>query len=153
MILPPVRVHGTAVACGEHGLLIIGAPGSGKSALALDLVALGAVLIADDLVEVQPGECPKLAYPATAPRHLCGMIEARGFGLVRVPHAISASLTLAIDLDQRTDERMPDPLTMSIAGATTPKLRTPATLQPAAVLAILTAGGLTEFDPRALAHT
>ena len=42
------RIHGTSIALGENGLLIIGESGSGKSDLALRLIDSGATLISDD---------------------------------------------------------------------------------------------------------
>lgn len=67
-----VRVHGT-------GVLILGAAGSGKSALALELVSRGHQLVADDAVELRAannrltGQCP---------RALRGLLEVRGLGIL-----------------------------------------------------------------------
>jgi len=44
-------IHASCVAVDGKGLLITGASGSGKSALALQLMAFGAHLIADDRVK------------------------------------------------------------------------------------------------------
>ena len=63
------------------GVLIEGAPGSGKSALALELVSRGHRLIADDAVEIRRkdahliGICPPL---------LSGFIEVRGLGVLDI---------------------------------------------------------------------
>ena len=46
------NLHGSAVAFGARGLLILGGSGSGKSSLALRLVQHGAALVADDRVEI-----------------------------------------------------------------------------------------------------
>ena len=63
--------------------MICGTPGSGKSTLALELMALGAELIADDGVlidlETAPGTVPFLQRPDTA----TDLIESRGIGLLR----------------------------------------------------------------------
>ena len=48
----PDTIHASAVALGPVGLLIMGASGSGKSSLALELMARGAKLVADDQVVV-----------------------------------------------------------------------------------------------------
>src|SRR5680860_706999 len=45
-------LHATSIAINGCGVLIRGAPGSGKSSLALQLMALGGVLIADDRTHV-----------------------------------------------------------------------------------------------------
>ena len=45
-------LHATCVAVDGRGLLILGPSGSGKSALALQLIALGAQLVADDRTRV-----------------------------------------------------------------------------------------------------
>ncbi|PIY73077.1 MAG: serine kinase, partial [Rhodobacterales bacterium CG_4_10_14_0_8_um_filter_70_9] len=72
-----------AVAGKARGLLILGASGAGKSALALELIALGAALVADDQVALRRvGE----AVVAAPPPPLAGLIEARGLGLLRMPH-------------------------------------------------------------------
>ena len=52
--MPPAEsgdltVHGTTVARAGRAVLILGASGTGKSALALQMIALGARLVADDL--------------------------------------------------------------------------------------------------------
>src|SRR5262245_61986603 len=78
----PLLVHGSAVAWGGRGLLILGASGRGKSALALALTATGAALVADDRVEiVRRGR----ALVARAPAALAGLVEARGIGILPVP--------------------------------------------------------------------
>ena len=41
-------LHASTVAIAGRGLLILGASGAGKSALALSLIALGAMLVADE---------------------------------------------------------------------------------------------------------
>ena len=43
-----------AVAWCGRGILLLGAPGSGKTALCLELLAAGAYLVADDLVRLEP---------------------------------------------------------------------------------------------------
>lgn len=48
----PRRVQCTAVAISGRGVVLTGAPGAGKSDLALRLISEGATLIGDDVVEV-----------------------------------------------------------------------------------------------------
>ncbi len=81
-------VNGTAVAVDGKAVLLTGAPGTGKSDLALRLVEGGALLIADDLVELRrAGDDLLASFPADAPAELRGRIEARGLGIVAVPAA------------------------------------------------------------------
>lgn len=101
----PLSVHATAVAIDGLGVLIDGASGAGKSTLALQLIALGATLISDDLVLIKPGpeDWPILHHPGPYP----GVIEARGVGLVNVPHQPQAPLSLIVDLDRTETTRLP----------------------------------------------
>ncbi len=68
-------LHATAVAWRGRAVLILGRSGSGKSALALQLMALGCTLVADDGVELAVQEGALVARP---PEKIRGMIEARG---------------------------------------------------------------------------
>jgi HPr kinase/phosphorylase len=97
-------LHATSVAVDGKGLLITGPSGSGKSSLALQLIGLGAVLIADDRTEVylQKGH-PHLRCPAA----IAGMIEARGVGLLNAPTVAQAKLHLVADLAETEAERLP----------------------------------------------
>lgn len=76
--------HATTVTIAGKGVLIEGPSGSGKSALALQLMAFGAALVADDstLLQSRHGQ-----LWATAPAGLPAAIEARGVGLLRTPLA------------------------------------------------------------------
>ncbi|MEM8979864.1 MAG: ATP-binding protein [Pseudomonadota bacterium] len=101
-------VKGTAVAIAGRGLLITGPSGCGKSGLALRLIALGAELIADDQVEVQARDAHVVArWPSAAPKATKGWIEARGFGLLKVPTSDQAVLTALVDLSFEESERLP----------------------------------------------
>jgi HPr kinase/phosphorylase len=109
----PQLVHGSAVALAGRGVLILGASGSGKSALALRLVGRGAALVADDRVWV---ERRGGALVARAAETTAGLIEARGFGLLRVASVPEAPLLLAVDLDRAPAARMPQPVTFACLG-------------------------------------
>lgn len=113
-------LHATTIAYEGRGLLIRGASGRGKSALALSLIALGAALVADDqtLVERQ-GD----ALIASAPEKLKGLIEARGMGLLRAPPAPPTPLTLVADLDSAAEGRLPPQEHAEILGLTLPLVR------------------------------
>ncbi len=112
--VPPGEVfHATTVAVDGKGVLILGPSGSGKSALALRLMALGARLVADDRTRVT---CANGVLTAHAPPRLAGVIEARGVGLIRVPWLDSAPLRLAVDMGRVEPDRLPQPKSLTISG-------------------------------------
>ncbi len=82
-----------------HAVLLLGAPGCGKSDLLLRLIDRGFVLVADDQVVVEDGV-------ATAPEALAGILEVRGLGLFRLPF-VTAPLRLVARLDRRS-ARLPE---------------------------------------------
>lgn len=130
-------LHATAVALGGKAVLITGASGSGKSSLALELMALGCQLVSDDQTALErTGD----AIRASAPAAIRGLIEARGVGLLRA-EATEGDVVLVIDLDQVEAERLPPPRTTQILGLRLPclqKVVSPAF--PAAILQYLKAG-------------
>lgn len=106
--------RGTAVAAGGRALLLTGPSGAGKSSLALDMIARGALLVADDGVWVEPGpDGPWAVAPATAG----GRIEARGLGLLRAPATPRARLVGVVDLAQEERERLPAERRVTLGGA------------------------------------
>ena len=134
-------VHGTAVAVEGRAILIIGAPGAGKSTLALDMISRGAVLVADDRVAVDPRGAGGLLL--TAPTALAGMIEARGVGLLEMPHA-PARLAAVVDLDTVEVERLPRAHDTVIAGEPVTLLRKVESPAFAAMLVAYLKGGRRE---------
>jgi HPr kinase/phosphorylase len=106
-------LHASCVAVEGRGLLVLGASGAGKSALALRLIALGARLVADDRTEVT-ALAGRLV--ARCPPALRGLIEARGIGLLRAPPLDSADIALVADLDQTEDQRLPPQRRITILG-------------------------------------
>lgn len=115
----PICLHATCLKVDDKGLLIVGPSGSGKSALALQLISFGAHLVADDRTWVRR-EAGSLI--ASAPQSIAGMIEARGVGILRAPSAESAALALVIDLGREERARLPDPHTYEILGSHLPCL-------------------------------
>jgi serine kinase of HPr protein (carbohydrate metabolism regulator) len=117
------NIHATAVAFPESGVgvLLRGPSGAGKSDLALRLIEDGAVLIADDRVELMAEGGRLLASPPAA---LAGLIEARGVGLLRTPYLAGVPLALAADLVEASAiERLPGPETTSFLSIFLPLLR------------------------------
>ena len=95
-------IHATCVEWFGRGILIRGKAGSGKSDLALRLIDAGAVLVADDQVLLENGV-------ASAPARLQGLLEVRGFGIVKLPFAETTQIVLTIDLRASDEiERLPE---------------------------------------------
>lgn len=120
-------VHASAVRFAGRGILIRGASGSGKSALALHLLAADphARLVADDRVAlaVEGGR-----VLASVPEALAGLIEVRGQGIIRRPHTSPAPLDLIVDLRPLADcPRLPEPAEerVAIGGVALPRLILP----------------------------
>jgi HPr kinase/phosphorylase len=95
------RFHGSCVAREGAGVLLLGPSGAGKSDLALRLLRLGFVLVADDQVDVIDGF-------ARSPAALAGLLEVRGLGIVRLPYLSGVALNLVVVLTDR-NERLPHP--------------------------------------------
>ncbi|WP_299505787.1 HPr kinase/phosphorylase [Cypionkella sp.] len=110
-------MHASCVAVDGRGVLIIGASGTGKSALALQLIAYGAALVADDQTQIT-AQAQQLI--ATCPPQLSGMIEARGVGLLHSHPRASAPISLVVDLDQTETDRLPPHRITSLLGVTLP---------------------------------
>ena len=86
----------TCVAIGGRGVLIEGAPGSGKSSLALALIDRGAVLVGDDGVSIERDGDVLRASPAPA---TAGLLEVRNVGLLEFPTVARVPLALVLRLD------------------------------------------------------
>jgi RNase adaptor protein for sRNA GlmZ degradation len=112
-------LHATTVALDGRAVLIRGAAGSGKSGLALQLIALGAQLVADDGTRVVR-EGGRLW--ASCPAPIRGLIEARGSGILRLPSAPRAELALVVDMSDVAAQRLPEPASCDILGVALPLL-------------------------------
>lgn len=109
----------SCVAIGGRGLLIEGAPGSGKSSLALALIDRGATLVGDDgvLLELRQGRLWALPPP-----NIAGLIEIRNVGLVTLP-AAPAPLALAVRLDADAPRHVEAAGRLDLAGGRLPLIR------------------------------
>ncbi|HEX8418300.1 MAG TPA: hypothetical protein VF641_11945 [Methylobacterium sp.] len=109
---PEETVHGTCIVLQEAGVLIRGAAGSGKSALALALLdraaqgGLHASVVGDDRVRLVRHAGRLVARPHPA---LPGLIEVRGLGIFRTRTQLDAAVVrLIVDLVEASP-RLPDP--------------------------------------------
>ena len=121
----PATIHATCIVIGERGILIRGASGAGKSALARALIGHYqpggfARLVADDRVVIEAAGDRLIASPH--PR-MAGQMEQRGIGIVAAPFEPACILALVIDL-QEGGERMPDSAARraTLAGISLPRL-------------------------------
>jgi serine kinase of HPr protein (carbohydrate metabolism regulator) len=109
-------IHGTCLAIGADGVLLLGTPGSGKSGLALRLidqpgaglsgVVRSAHLVADDQVRIRRAGDSLIA---AAPAALANRLEIRGLGIAMLAALPEIVLRLAVRLTPAADiERLPD---------------------------------------------
>ncbi len=128
-------IHATTIAVNGHGALIRGPSGSGKSGLALQLLALGAILVADDRTLLDSHDDQVIA---TAPAAIKGQIEARGVGILATPPAPSVPLRLIVDLEHEETDRLPPQRHETMLGVRLPVIRkSTAAHFPAAILLYL----------------
>ncbi len=116
---PRETLHATTIAVEGRAALILGASGTGKSTLALRLIAYGAALVADDrtILDLEGGK-----LVASVPPTIEGQIEARGVGLLMLPHAGPTPLAFVVDLDRTEPDRLPHRHARSFLGITLPCL-------------------------------
>mgnify|MGYP001290723646 CR=1 FL=1 len=99
-------IHASCVSVNNKAILLLGDSGSGKSDLALRMIDSGALLVADDYVEIKTDKNRLIASP---PKRLEGLIEARGVGILTLPFIRDIEVKLAVNLVAREKiERMPE---------------------------------------------
>ena len=108
------QIHATCVDVEGVGVLFLGAPGNGKSDLALRLIDGGARLVADDRVDLTLEDGCVIA---SAPPKLAGRIEVRGIGILEIKALKKSPVGLAVDLVHPDHvERVPEPATIDLLG-------------------------------------
>ena len=130
---PRALIHATAVAlleaatpfggALEAAVLLLGDSGSGKSDVALRLIAMGAKLIADDqtMLFMNDGR----AFADAAP-NLSGCMEIRGLGIMRIERAPALPVVLAVSLTVETPPaRLPEPAFYSLPASLQADLKLP----------------------------
>ncbi|MBL4812681.1 MAG: HPr kinase/phosphatase C-terminal domain-containing protein [Rhodobacteraceae bacterium] len=119
-----LNIHANCVAIAGRGLLITGPSGSGKSTLSLEMMALGAALVADDRTIVQAQDQTLIA---TCPPALNNMIEARGIGILKAQNLESCKICAVLDLGQTETLRLPLHRSVILLGISLPLLHKPQT--------------------------
>ena len=115
-------IHANSAVVGNAGVLIIGASGTGKSTLALELMAFGADLIADDQTELSVRDNVLIA---NCPNQIQGRIEARGIGVIPADFRKDVKVCLVVDLDQTEIQRLPEQQFATILGCKIRLVRPP----------------------------
>lgn len=115
-----VLLHASCVSVNGNGVLICGPAGSGKSSLALNLIALGAELVADDQTLIRRENKNLIAR---CPETISHLIEARGLGILTPPTRSDVALTLVVDLETVQSQRVPLPEAYELFGITLPLFR------------------------------
>lgn len=114
-----LNLHASTVALDGRAVVITGRAGAGKSALALQLMALGAGLVSDDRTCIwKDGD----TLWADAPETIRGRIEARFTGILNAAAAGPARAHLWVDLDRVETQRLPDKKTVTVLGLSRPLL-------------------------------
>ncbi|MGC4024955.1 MAG: HPr kinase/phosphatase C-terminal domain-containing protein [Mesorhizobium sp.] len=144
------NLHGTAVILGDRGVFIQGKSGSGKTELALELLArvrsYGQFvrLVADDQLLVSSAGGKLLM---TAPQTITGLVEVRGLGLRSIASQGKAVIDLVVTLlGPKQAERMPEPSLFTIQSISLPELKLAAHNVHDAASVVLAQLGIGLFD-------
>lgn len=136
----PENLHASAVVLGAKGVAIIGESGSGKSALAIELIRRRVMagdyarLVSDDRILASSSNGRLVAR---APATIAGLVEVRGFGPVACAHEAAAVIDLLVVLAEReAAPRHREDIRQSICGVELPCLILPRNDTPAAAGAI-----------------
>tara|TARA_B100000989_G_scaffold236078_1_gene182921 strand:- start:751 stop:1173 length:423 start_codon:yes stop_codon:yes gene_type:complete len=97
------RVHGTSVALEDHGVLIVGHSGSGKSDLALRLIDSGGTLISDDQTVCLKKQNEIFLYSI---KEIYGLLEVKGMGIIKVPYVENVKMKIIVSLIKKKPERI-----------------------------------------------
>jgi serine kinase of HPr protein (carbohydrate metabolism regulator) len=110
----------TCVAIGNRAILIEGAPGSGKSSLALALIDRGAMLVGDDSVMLEARDGWLFASPHP---HTRGLLEVRNLGLVPHDCTEKVAVALVLHLDGSAPRYIEKAESIAIGGVEAPLIR------------------------------
>ena len=118
-----MNIHTTCISLNGRGILLMGAPGAGKSDLALRLIRhCGAVLVADDRTDIEFAED---GIWASCPKSISGKLEVRGVGICNFPFASKAKVALVVELAKAPSEveRLPEADFYDLGGHQLPLLK------------------------------
>ena len=136
--MEPELLHASAISCAGRGVLFTGPSGSGKSAITLELMALGGQLIADDRCIVT---LVREQVLVSVPAAIKGLIEARGVGLLSADTVGPVVLSLVVDMSTIETDRLPPHRTIEILAQPLPLLhKVKSRYFPAAILQYLKRG-------------
>ena len=110
----------TCVAIAGRAILIEGAPGSGKSSLALALIDRGAVLVGDDGVSLTARAGQLYASP---PANIAGLLEVRNLGLLPFPTVGDVPVALVVRLDAAAERFIEAAERVNLGGVELPMVR------------------------------
>lgn len=136
---PSETIHATTVSFDGQGIILLGKSGAGKSSLALQLISLGAGLVADDRTILHRSDDDLIA---DSPESIKGMLEARGVGLLRLPAIGPTRLALAVNLDLTEDHRLPYPHHQDLLDVSLPCLHNASSPHFAAAILLYLQGGV-----------
>lgn len=118
--VPALVRQAGCVAIGGRGILIEGAPGTGKSSLALALVDRGAELVGDDGVLLSAEGARLVARPHPRTR---GLMEVRNLGILPFPCLNAAPVALVVAFDPDAPRFIERAESIGIAGISIPLVR------------------------------
>jgi len=96
--------HASCVDFNGKGLLILGAPRSGKSSLAIACMSIGATLVGDDNIEINVhNKC----IIATSPPNIMGKIEVSRVGILNCNFINETKINLIINMSEVETMRLP----------------------------------------------
>ena len=99
------QYHASAVEINGRAVLILGDSGSGKSSLARELMALGAILVGDDQVFIKEEGQTLVVFPHPKSD---GRMEVRGVGIFKADHTPHAKVEIVVNLNNSPQGRLPE---------------------------------------------
>ncbi|GGC22236.1 HPr kinase [Novosphingobium marinum] len=107
------------IAIGARAILVEGAPGAGKSELALAMIDRGALLVGDDGVSLERKGDRIYASP---PPNTRGLIEVRNLGVIELPTGSEVPVALVLRLAPDAPRFVEEAGTETILGVELPAL-------------------------------